>query len=700
MKRPQPRSIVPAAGPSIAHRAPRPRAALGALIPSLILLALPGCVVKPDPEPTNPVVCGEGTRLIGSKCVAAEIEPGLVCGDGTKEVGGECVAVEIEPDPVVTCGVGTEEKDGICVPTALEGGHFLNPLVQLQSLHEVGSHTDEVKIREDGLLLNCSYTFNVIDAKEAGNMEGLAVGLKHTVPNDTRTPGCKHLAWDDNLVFTTHLGNIRNPAFLSGWDITDPEAPVQLPVFQEPGVSYESVDVANHHIFVSLHDQGLGVYTYDGMTGFSRVGGLGGFTNAWGIAARDKNVFVGDGVDGLVTVDATDPKNPVELGRVATGGQAKGVVLNGNFAYVAAGSAGVAVVDISDLKNPTVVGRAEMPGTALRVAYSENRIFVAAWNDVRVYDVSKPSEPAFVAAVRVPRHFEYEDINRELPTMRIFGVAARGQDVFIGTWENPYSYHLEADRLAPNIRLPETTARTDFGPVPMGTKKTLPFEVTNQGTAPLTLVDNWIDGAAFSVEPRQARIQPGETLTLNVTYLASSADEESGYLNIISDDPAAPLRKAYLVGNSPGLTVGAPLPATVGTMLDGTTWKSEESAGSVLVLTYFATFCPVCANHLPDMEERVWQGYKDKGLQLVALNPREKVDQIGLVQSYCDNIKVSFPLGIEETASTYSAVTANFQGPNPFPVDVIVGKDGIVRYASHEYDPDAMVAVIEKALAE
>ncbi|MGK3966185.1 redoxin domain-containing protein [Sorangium sp. So ce118] len=623
---------------------------------------------------------------------------GLSCGPGTMEAGGACVPAAASPE--VTCGEGTEEVDGQCAPTALAAGHFLSPLVQLQSLHEVGSHTDEVRVRDDGLLLNCSYTFNVIDAEDPAGMELLAGGLKHSIPDDTRAPGCKHLAWDDNLVFTTHLGNIRNPAFLSGWDISDPEAPVQLHVLQEPGISYEGVDVANHNIFVGLHGNGLGVYNYDGAVGFTRVGSLGGFTNAWGIAARGNQVFVADGVEGLVTVDATDPAQPIELGRVATGGQAKGVVVDGDFAYVAAGSAGVAVVDISDLASPVVVGRAEMPGTPLRLAYSEHRLFVAAWNDVRVYDVSTPAAPTFIAAVRIPREFEYEDPDRELPTMRTFGVAARGRDVFIGTWENPYSYRLEPDRLAPNIRLPEAAARIDFGPVAIGDRKTLPLEVTNQGTAPLTLVDSWISGSAFSVEPRQARIEPGGKIELELTYLASARDPEIGYLHIVSDDPAAPVRKAYLVGNAPGVSVGAALPATTGTMLDGTTWTSEESAGSVLLLTYFATFCPVCANHLPDTEERFWRKYKDQGLQIVALNPREPVDQIGQVQAYCDNIEITFPVGLEETASTYAAVTSSFPGPNPFPVDVIVGKDGIVRYASHEYDPDTMTAIIEQALAE
>ncbi|AUX43340.1 alkyl hydroperoxide reductase [Sorangium cellulosum] len=671
----------------------RPRA----FLPVLVMFALPACADDDPPSETG-LSCGPGTKEVAGVCVPATTDPGLTCGEGTADVDGVCVPTGTNPG--LTCGEGTADVDGVCVPTALQPGHFLSPLVQLQNLHEVGSHTDEVHIREDNLLLNCSYTFNVIDAEDAANMDVLAGGLRHTIPGDTRTPGCKHLAWDDHLVFTTHLGNIRNPAFLSGWDIRDPEAPVQLPVLQEPGVSYEGVDVANHNIFVGLHGNGLGVYNYDSATGFTRVGSLGGFTNAWGIAARDNHVFVADGVDGLVTVDATDPANPVELGRVATGGQAKGVVVEGDFAYVAAGSAGVAVVDISDLEAPVVVGRAEMPGTPLRLAYAEGRLFVAAWNDVRVYDVSTPASPEFIAAVRIPREFEYEDPNRELPTMRTFGVAARGQDVFIGTWENPYSYRIEPDRVAPNIRLPEAAARIDFGPVAAGKTKTLPLEVTNQGTAPLTLVDTWVSGSAFSVAPRQARIQPGEKLELSLTYSASAADEEIGYLHIVSDDPAAPVRKAYLVGNAPGVSVGAPLPATTGTMLDGSTWTSEESAGSVLLLTYFATFCPVCANHLPDTEERFWQKYKDQGLQIVALNPRESVEQIGQVQTYCDNIKVTFPVGLEETASTYSAVTSNFPGPNPFPVDVIVGKDGIVRYATHEYDPDAMTAVIEQALAE
>ena len=644
-----------------------------------------------DPADPADLTCGAGTQLVGDECVPAS---SLECGPGTVAVDGACV-----PSSPLACGPGTIEVDGTCTSGTLEPGNFLNPLVQVDELPGVGSHTDEVQLHGD-LLLNCSYTFNIIDIRDPSRMRIESEGNKHLTGDAVGRGGCKHLAADGNLVFTTHLGNIRDQPFLSGWDISDPRNPVQLQFLQEEGISYETVAVANGNIFVGLHDNGLGVYNYDSTDGFTRIGTLGGFTNAWGVAARDNHVFVADGVGGFATVDATDPAAPVELGRVAVGGQARGVVVNGDFAYVAAGSAGVAVVDISDLSAPKVVGRAEMPGTALRLTYAEPHIFVAAWNDVRVYDVSTPATPRFVAAVRVPREFNYADKDRELPTHRIFGVAARGQDVFIGAWEHPFAYRLEADRLAPNIRLPESSVRVDFGAVAVGDKHTIPFEVTNQGTAPLTLVDNSINGAAFSVTPKQARIQPGASATLELTYVATSTDEEVGYLNIVSDDPASPVRKAYLVGNSPGLTIGSPLPATTATLLDGETWTSADSEGKVLLLTYFATFCPVCANHIPDIEERFWLPYKDQGLDVVALNSRESTEQIGQVLAYIENLRVSMHVGIEEPADTYAKIVANFVGPNPFPVDVVVDKSGIVRYVTHEYDPEGMKTVIEQLLAE
>jgi len=478
----------------------------------------------------------------------------------------------------------------------LQPGSFLSPLVQLQRLQgDINHlHVDEVRLRDDNLLFQCAYTFGVVDTTDPQAMEYLAQGLTHTIPGDERQPGCIHLAWDDtvtNIVYTTHRGNIRNPAFLGGWDITDPEAPVQIPVLQEPGISYEGIDVANGNVFVGLKQDGLGVYQRDEANNLTRVGTAIGFQSAWGVFARpDGAVFVADSLGGLVTVDGTDPANPAILGQVATGGQARGVVVEGDIAYVAAGSAGVAVVDVSDLANPVVIGRASMPGSALRVAVSGGFLSVAAWDDARVYDVSSPASPRFLGAVRIPQpDADIVDADRPDPTMRVLGIAARGQDIFIGSWWVLHSYHLFPERQAPNIRLPETFMLTDFGRVPRQTQETLPFEVTNQGTAPLTLVNSWVYGP-YTVEPRQMRLDPGASGELSITFNPTVDEKEVGYLQILSDDPAAPLRTVYLVGNQPGLGVGQKLPDTQAVLLDGEPWSSSQVQDKVLLLGYFATF--------------------------------------------------------------------------------------------------------------
>ena len=48
-------------------------------------------------------------------------------------------------------------------------------------------------------------------------------------------------------------------------------------------------------------------------------------------------------------------------------------------------------------------------------------------------------------------------------TARTKGIAADGNDVFIGNWWVLYSYRLYGDRKAPSLRLPEEVNLLDFG---------------------------------------------------------------------------------------------------------------------------------------------------------------------------------------------------------------------------------------------
>lgn len=95
----------------------------------------------------------------------------------------------------------------------------------------------------------------------------------------------------------------------------------------------------------------------------------------------------------------------------------------------------------------------------------------------------------------------------------------------------------------------------------------------------------------------------------------------------------------------------------------------------------------------------MWQKYKDQGVEVVAIDANG--DAADGVQEFVKNLGTSYPIGLEdETTKTYEALVENFKGANPFPVDVVVGKDGKIRYIAREYDPEGLTAAVEAALAE
>jgi hypothetical protein len=74
-------------------------------------------------------------------------------------------------------------------------------------------------------------------------------------------------------------------------------------------------------------------------------------------------------------------------------------------------------------------------------------------------------------------------------------------------------------------------------------------------------------------------------------------------------------------------------------------------------------------------------------------------DDIAGVQRFTEHLGVTFPVGLEESGS-YRRFAENFAGANPFPVDVIVDRDGTIAYIAREYDPAAMEDVITRLLGE
>jgi hypothetical protein len=99
------------------------------------------------------------------------------------------------------------------------------------------------------------------------------------------------------------------------------------------------------------------------------------------------------------------------------------------------------------------------------------------------------------------------------------------------------------------------------------------------------------------------------------------------------------------------------------------------------------------------LEARFSQDYAGE-LAIVAIDSDpDDYTQIDKVKAFCEDIGVTYPVGVEET-ETYELFSQSFEGANPFPIDVIVDKQGIIRYVAREYDPARMKEVIDELLAE
>lgn len=102
------------------------------------------------------------------------------------------------------------------------------------------------------------------------------------------------------------------------------------------------------------------------------------------------------------------------------------------------------------------------------------------------------------------------------------------------------------------------------------------------------------------------------------------------------------------------------------------------------------------------MENGVWKSYKDAGLMVVGVDPdKEDKALLSEVGAFCQNLGLTFPVGTEDDSTkTYNALKEVYDGANPYPVDVLVDKQGIIRYVAREYDPAHIESLVQELLAE
>lgn len=128
-------------------------------------------------------------------------------------------------------------------------------------------------------------------------------------------------------------------------------------------------------------------------------------------------------------------------------------------------------------------------------------------------------------------------------------------------------------------------------------------------------------------------------------------------------------------------------------MLDGRTIKLSELRGKVVMLCFWATWCPPCRQEMAHLQEGVIDHFAGKDLVVLPISRGEKRD---VVEKFIADNGYTFGVGLDPERAIYDLYASNF-----VPRTFIINKRGKVVYRVAGYDEEtakAVNAAIAKAL--
>jgi cytochrome c biogenesis protein CcmG, thiol:disulfide interchange protein DsbE len=147
---------------------------------------------------------------------------------------------------------------------------------------------------------------------------------------------------------------------------------------------------------------------------------------------------------------------------------------------------------------------------------------------------------------------------------------------------------------------------------------------------------------------------------------------------------------ALVSGTAAGASLeGKPAPAFEAKLLDGSTFRLADSAGSVVIVNYWATWCVPCRAEMPAIDA-YYRKHKDEGVRMVAISmddPRDEAKVREVMKSF------SFPAALarDTLARGYGRIWR-------IPLTFVIDRKGIVRKDGWFGDPGIDEALLDQAV--
>lgn len=135
--------------------------------------------------------------------------------------------------------------------------------------------------------------------------------------------------------------------------------------------------------------------------------------------------------------------------------------------------------------------------------------------------------------------------------------------------------------------------------------------------------------------------------------------------------------------------VGDPSPDFTLTLTSGDTVTLSDLKGKVTMLQFTASWCSVCRQEMPHIEEKIWQELSCEQLMVIGVDRDEPLET---VQKFADDMNITYPMALDPGADIFGLFADKNSGVTR---NVIIDKNGTIVHLTRLFEMNEFLEMVE-----